>query len=69
MCWRFPIPGRDFLGNPRYDIALKLTRILNKQYALTLGKPETANIAAHIMGIKGRQSLSNSAIDTNTMLR
>ena len=65
----FPVPGGDFLETREYEIALKLTRLLNKQYALSLGKPETANIAAHIMGIKGRQSLSNSAIDTNTMFK
>ena len=65
----FPIPGRDFLETREYELALTLTNILNEKYELKLGNAETANMAAHIMGIKGRQSLSTTAIDTNTMFK
>ena len=65
----FPIPGKDFLETREYELALTLTNILNEKYELKLGNAETANMAAHIMGIKGRQSLSTTAIDTNTMFK
>lgn len=65
----FPVPSPDFLETREYEIASRLTEILNDSYGLNLGKPETANIAAHIMGTKGRQSLSNTVLDTNTMFK
>lgn len=65
----FPIPSPDFLETREYEIASRLTEILNNKYRLAFGEPETANMAAHIMGIKGRQSLSNTAINTNSMFK
>jgi len=65
----FPLQNPDFIETREYEIALYITQILNDKYNLSLGNHETENIAAHIMSIKGKQSLSNTALDLKTILK
>jgi mannitol operon transcriptional antiterminator len=65
----FPFPKPDLLETKEYSIAQELTLVINQMYGLHLNGNETANIAAHIMGIKGRQSLGGTTPKANSIMK
>ena len=65
----FPFPKPDLLETREFTIAQELTQLMNQTDGLHLDQNETANIAAHIMGIKARQTLGNVAPHTNSIMK
>lgn len=65
----FPFPKPDLLETREFTIAQELTQLMNQTDGLHLDQNETANIAAHIMGIKARQTLGNAAPHTNSIMK
>ena len=56
------------VGVYEYEIATRLSESMREKINLVLNQHEIANIAAHISGIKARQTLSNTAITSNFVL-
>ena len=65
----FPFPKPDFLDTREFSIARELTQVINQMDGLALDQNETANIAAHIMGIKARQTLGDAIPNANSIMK
>lgn len=65
----FPFPKPDLFETREFTIAQELTQLMNQTVGLHLNQNETANIAAHIMGIKARQTVGNATPKTNSIMK
>jgi len=65
----FPFTERDLLDTKEYSIAQQVSQIINEIYDLELNQNETANIAVHILGIKGLQVPGDILTNSNSIMK
>lgn len=65
----FSVPVPDFYATKEFTIAKQLSQLIEEKHHLKLEQAEISNIAAHILSTKARQTLSNTTLTSNLIMK